>query len=48
MKKYKSGYTVDNLGLPVWVVKAISEEFQGKSIHYAIQQILKNRYSNKR
>jgi len=44
MRKAK-GYVVDNLGLPVWLANKIREEYDGKTIHYAIQQILKERYS---
>lgn len=40
-----TGYKVDNLGLPVWLVKELQKEFPNKSVHYAIQQILKQRYT---
>lgn len=44
MKKAK-GYVVDNLGLPVWLAEKIRKDYEGKSIHYAIQSILKQHYS---
>lgn len=35
------GYVVDNLGLPVWLVNLLKEKYPGRSIHFAIQQELK-------
>lgn len=38
------GYKVDNLGLPVWLVEKLKADYPDKSIHYAIQQVLKSVY----
>jgi len=35
------GYTVNNLGMPVWLYEKLMAKYDGRSIHYAIQQELK-------
>ena len=35
------GYVVDNLGRPAWLVTKLKKEYPAKSIHYAIQTVLK-------
>ena len=46
MSKSNKGYVLDNLQLPVWLVAQLAKESDGKSLHYAVQKVLKDRFKD--
>lgn len=46
IKTNGNGYTIDNLQLPVWIVAQLAKESEGKSIHFALQKVLKAQFKD--